>query len=352
MKTINQNNTAASGSQNCAAHGNRIILEKGDSSSSEKNEAVFSSIVDIIEKSKDVSASDKAEYIKSVQNILAKNKVNIMLAGATGAGKSSTINALFNIDKAEVGYGTNPQTREIEKYTFSNVTLWDTPGFGDSPEHDRHTAGMIKDLLWRKNDEGNPLIDLVLVVVDGSSRDMMSTFELITNVIEPNVHYRDSIVVGINQTDIAMKGRHWDSENRKPESQLIEFMNDKIRSVKTRISSSCDLNVKVMYYSATERYNILKLLCFILENLPDEEKMINIAEMVNPDKTVWASHDEDTEEIYAGIEDRLQNRVGKVVSGAIAGARIGRSVAKAVGVPSLVGTVVGGFVGGLAGLFF
>lgn len=33
-----------------------------------------------------------------------------MITGATGSGKSSTINALFNMEVAKVGVGVNPET--------------------------------------------------------------------------------------------------------------------------------------------------------------------------------------------------------------------------------------------------
>ena len=58
-------------------------------------------------------------------NELEKNKLNIMITGATGCGKSSTINAVFNDDVAKVGQGVNPETMEIKKYELDNIILWD-----------------------------------------------------------------------------------------------------------------------------------------------------------------------------------------------------------------------------------
>ncbi|MBQ8708929.1 MAG: 50S ribosome-binding GTPase [Succinivibrionaceae bacterium] len=315
--------------------------------SNTRNSNKFASIAEIIESSSELDASAKEQYIRNVEKILTDNKVNIMLAGATGAGKSSTINALFNIQQAKVGYGTDPETYEIQKFTLNNITLWDTPGFGDSPDQDRKTAVMIRNLLRRSNDAGKPLIDLVLVVVDGSSRDMMSTFELVTKVIEPNARYRDSIVIGINQTDVAMKGRHWDREKRKPETQLVEFMNEKVRSVKERISSSCGIDANVMYYSATEKYNVLKLLCFILDNLPEEEKILNVVEQMNPEMEIWENHDDETEDMMSTVAGKIKG----VVTGAVKGAAIGSKIATKFGVPPVIGTILGGIAGGLFGLF-
>jgi len=58
--------------------------------------------------------------------------INILLAGRTGAGKSSLINTLFQADRAEVD--VLPSTDRIQNYhwqaeTGETLTLWDTPGY-------------------------------------------------------------------------------------------------------------------------------------------------------------------------------------------------------------------------------
>ena len=58
--------------------------------------------------------------------------VNILLAGRTGAGKSSLINTLFQADRATVD--VLPSTDRIQNYswqtpTMETLTLWDTPGY-------------------------------------------------------------------------------------------------------------------------------------------------------------------------------------------------------------------------------
>ena len=79
----------------------------------------------------DLSKTEKDRRISMLSN--AKNrKINLMLVGASGSGKSSTINALFDMSVAKVGVGADPETKEITKFDFGNFTIWDTPGLGDS----------------------------------------------------------------------------------------------------------------------------------------------------------------------------------------------------------------------------
>lgn len=66
-----------------------------------------------------------------------------MLVGATGSGKSSTINSLFNTSVAKVGVGVDPETKDIECYQMENLTIWDSPGLGDSIEKDGQYAREI-----------------------------------------------------------------------------------------------------------------------------------------------------------------------------------------------------------------
>ena len=75
----------------------------------------------------DINENEKSKLLKNVMR-LKDNKINIMITGATGCGKSSTINALFDTEVAKVGVGVDPETMEIEKYELDNLILWDTPG--------------------------------------------------------------------------------------------------------------------------------------------------------------------------------------------------------------------------------
>ena len=71
----------------------------------------------------------------------------------------------------------------IEKYELDNLILWDTPGLGDGREADNRHAKNIIQKLAEVDKDGNVLIDLVLIILDGSTRDLGTSYELINNVI-------------------------------------------------------------------------------------------------------------------------------------------------------------------------
>ena len=91
-----------------------------------RKENIYEAIQDDI-KNAAISEEDKKKMLKNVMR-LKEQKMNIMITGATGCGKSSTINAMFDTEVAKVGVGADPETMEIEKYELDNLVLWDTPG--------------------------------------------------------------------------------------------------------------------------------------------------------------------------------------------------------------------------------
>lgn len=304
----------------------------------------------------DLTEEQKQEILKAILETQDK-KPNVLITGATGCGKSSTINALFNAEKAKVGTSPNPETMEITKYELNNLTLWDSPGLGDGAEADRKHAEGITNLLLKKDENGNYLIDVVLVILDGSSRDLGTSYELITNVIAPCLNENDHnrLIIGINQADMAMKGKHWDSENHKPDETLSKFLKEKENSVKERIKEGTGILVEPVVYAAGFKeegepqepsYNLSKLLYYIMNSIP-AEKRLNVVENLNNNKQMWASDDGLIN--YRGeIEKQTSGGIVSALSGAAAGAKAGAAIGSVV---PIIGNVVGGIIGGAIGFF-
>lgn len=306
----------------------------------------------------DTSAEEKNRQLSKLVKARGQ-KINLMLVGATGSGKSSTINSIFNTKIAKVGIGVDPETKDIECYRLENLTIWDTPGIGDIKEKDDEYAKQIIKKLSEVDDNGTPIIDLVMVVIDGSSRDLHSTYDMINNVIVPSLTKENAhrILIAVNQADMAMKGNHWDGENNCPDETLTEFLEKKCVSIKQRIFEGTGIEIFPMYYCAgytdendvqSKPYNLTKLLYHIVLSLP-AEKRIAIAENLNDNKSMWECDDRERDykselsqsfgEIFWETTENFAEK-GFVVGGVV------------LGMPgAIVGGAVCGAVGAVVGLF-
>lgn len=297
------------------------------------------------------------EKNKLLQNYLhlKDQKVNLMITGGTGCGKSSTIDALFGTEVAKIGVTPNPETMDIQKYELDHLILWDSPGLGDGVEADKRHARNIVRKLQEKDENGDLLIDLVLVILDGGSRDLGTSFELINKVIIPNLgkDKEKRVLVAINKCDMAMP-KHWDRATSKPDDKLIEFLDEKAASVKKRIKDDTGVDVTPIYYSAGYKeegepqeppYNLSKLLYFILQYTPKEKRLAYV-DHINTVQTTWASND-DRQDYNQGVLDSFKETFHKCVT---KGTEIGGDIGGIFGETGrAVGEAIGGFVGGVGG---
>ena len=112
-------------------HKQSVLCESNKSNVSETYETFASDLLDVIEK-------------EFSQTKTAKKTI-ILLGGGSGAGKSSLIRAIFNVDiKAEAGL---PQTSTITKYDLPKqpVTIYDVPGveFNDVPKYEKDISDFL-----------------------------------------------------------------------------------------------------------------------------------------------------------------------------------------------------------------
>ncbi|APE96597.1 GTPase family protein [Pseudomonas putida] len=323
-----------------------------------QNDKIFENLEREIAGSSDIDESTKN---KLLQNVLAlkSQKLNIMITGATGAGKSSTINALFNTDIAKVGTGVDPETMDITRYELNNLVLWDSPGLGDGKEKDNRHARNIIAKLNELDSNGRPLIDLVLVVVDGSTRDLGTSYELINSVIIPNLGANPSnrILVGINQADNARKGRNtWNFDLNKPTPETEVFLKDKVRSVNARIKEATNVDVEPVFYAAGYKegneaqnpYNLSKLLYMIVNKVPKAKRAVLANDNISKKEEMWKDND-DIKNYNVEIKKSLME---SIVDTASAGVDLGRNVGRIFGkTGEAIGGVIGGVAGAAVGLF-
>ena len=221
-------------------------------------------------------ADYRVDDIRNKMNIMEIRPLDVMVTGVTGAGKSTTLNSLFGFQVAKVGNGVEPETMDLSYYELNNVArFWDTPGLGDGVVKDQVHAKKIVNLLFKeyyKDSKPYGWIDLVLIIIEGINRDMGSTYKLLNEVIVPNFQ-RDRILVAINQSDVAMKGRHWNNSYNQPDEVLEKFLDEQAVSIQHRVREATGINIiKPVYYSGEYGYNVDKLMDFIIDNIPTRRR--------------------------------------------------------------------------------
>ena len=207
--------------------------------------------------------------------------LDVMLTGSTGAGKSSTINALFSESIAKVGKGVDPETMDLDWYNVHDyLRVWDTPGLGDGVASDKQHSRKIVDLLYKTYSAGNMsfgFVDLALVIIDGSSRDLGTAYKLINEILIPNFQ-TDRIIVAINQADVAMKGRHWNFFTNTPDDEARKFLDEKALSVKNRVAEATGVKINTpVCYSADCGYNVSALMDALIDAIPDQKRTLKAA---------------------------------------------------------------------------
>ena len=218
------------------------------------NHDIFREFGESINKS-DIGETEK-QKIFDILLKMRNQKINLMITGGTGVGKSSTINALFGREISSVGIHAEPETMEISRYELNDkITLWDSPGLGDGKKDPEH-ARKIVELLHRKDSEGAYLIDLVLVLADAASRDLGTTYSLISDVIVPNLgdenDKKTRIIAALNKCDVVMP-RHWNYSTSTPDDVLMRELEDRADILRRRIKQTTGVDVETMYYSAGDK---------------------------------------------------------------------------------------------------
>ena len=293
------------------------------------------------------------EFAQQAEALLSEH-VDLLLVGATGSGKSSTINAMFRTQVAKVGVGADPETACIEKYDLGGLTIWDTPGMGDGVDRDIEIASAIKAKLAETDEDGRQCIDMVLIVLDASTKDLTNVYTLINEVLIPGLgdEAEHRILIGLNQSDMAMKGRHWDSAANEPDEVLKEFLDRKADSVCERIQENTGLALAAVCYCAgyTEEdeicrpYNLAKLLHFLLCRTPREKRLV-LVDNLNDAPENWEHNDDDEDGGKFGFLDEI---LFSISTGFDLGVDTGCDIGQALlGVP---GVVLGGAVGAVAGV--
>ena len=215
----------------------------------------------------------KTDFIENyIEKYSLNSPINILVIGATGVGKSTTLNTLMKRKVATVGVGCDPETMNLNSYELNQfVKFWDSPGLGDSPKKDIIHIKRIKDLLQKENYRRVAIIDLCLILLE-PKRDIETTVKLIDEL--KNVNFPcDRIILAINQADFALKGRHWRKGVNCPDSELKERLKELSKSIQKRVFENTGIKVlRPVYFSAYYNWNVTRLYNTIINRLPKNNR--------------------------------------------------------------------------------
>ena len=220
-------------------------------------------------------------------------ELNIMITGVTGSGKRSTINALFN---TEVGFGVEREPLSISKFRLDNFVVWEAPGLVDRGVVDGRCTKNITNKLLEKDSDGDMLIDLVIVILDGSTEDWETSYELINDVIIPALgeNKENRLLIAINKVDMAMSGQCWRFEVNRPNEELTVFLDEKLEVVKKRIKEETGIDTHPIYYSAGYKkdnkiqkpYRLVEFWKYIFNAVPRSKRIISV-DIMQRNTEIW-----------------------------------------------------------------
>lgn len=189
-------------------------------------------------------------------------KLNIVVLGKSGVGKSTLVNAVFGFDIAETGIG-RPVTNHMKKYTKKDfpMAIYDTKGF----ELGKDAQKEVKEELIKKIQEGiasrdiEEAIHCIWYCVNASSnRFEPEEIEWIRNFEEENRSYQIPIIIVLTQSFAKKQAQEM--------KKMIEAENLDVCQVLPILAQ--DYEVDDNY--CVEAYGTDKLIEIMQETLPDE----------------------------------------------------------------------------------
>lgn len=257
---------------------------------------------------------------------LEDQPLNIMVAGPKGVGKTTTIKAMFGNDLAEEFNASSGITR----FQNGNLVVWDYPGHNGDEQHDKMLDMQIGSTLSESDTEGNPLIDMVVVVLDAAERNLNQGYRLICDVIVPALgnDFESRLVVGLNKVDLASHSYEWDFINDSPSNEVEIWPESTAALIRHCMLDESGLEIAPVCYAADfERsngegrrpFNTIKLLNQIVAKLPAEKQITLVDTPLNQQSLAWFDSD-DRMNYVVEVENTLFD---SIYQGARGGARFG-----------------------------
>lgn len=230
-------------------------------------------------------------------DVLSQTTANILVIGAEGAGKSATLNALFGNSQTQE---STPVEGTIIRQTLNNLTVFQAPlpGYGQNAD-----AAQIElaALLGETDQSGEPLIDLVMVVLDASISNLDDAYLDICHTVLPMMgeKLQQRLMVLFSKADkVASSIRGSRVDEMMPLDAEI-WLDCTAATLRYRLIHNTGVYTKPLAFSAlghespTGRpYNLLKLLARMMAAMPEEKRLLLLNQPLSQGDNVWRDHDD------------------------------------------------------------
>ena len=182
-------------------------------------------------------------------NFLNLEKLNIVISGKTGVGKSTLLNAIFGeeVVKTDIGKPVTQEIKKIEKEGFP-LTIYDTPGLELGGMHSKENLlNEIREIIKEGIESGDisKAIHIILYCVNTKcARFEDAEADFVRQLSESADEYNVPVIVVLTQTQDKKKGEEL--------KKVIEKENLKVRNIIPVLAKDeeIDLGNKIIRFSS------------------------------------------------------------------------------------------------------
>jgi len=214
-----------------------------------------------VSKLRDVLGSKEFDKFQHLMEDEMAKPPKVAIIGKSGGGKSTTINALFNLEEkvSHTVAGTlKASENTIQIPNGGDLSVIDMPGLGEDIHLDKEYREIYKNTL--------PNVDVVLWVIQADTRDLKKDQEILRDLIQNIMgDLKGRLVIGLNQVDKIGPG-NWNDKFNYPSPEQEDNINRRCEDIQKKLSKSLLIKVEqVEYYSALKRYRLYYLLAAIIK---------------------------------------------------------------------------------------
>lgn len=252
-----------------------------------------------------VSDEAKKKVATAISAAFEERPPTVAVVGASGTGKSSTLNALFGqrlpvshsvrgtVAFTQFKLHAHPRDPLFRPLPF---VFMDAPGLGEDLRKDPE--------YLEAYDKHLPECDLILWIVSARNRALA----LDQQFLQRFGTFSERIILGINQVDI-VHPNNWDARTNLPSPEQEAIIDTIVEDRRQRLSTIVNRELMTVAYSAEKRWRLVELLNAVMSACASERRfMFDMLSHVRPDdfmpRTLSKRDRKRIEEALPSREDR------------------------------------------------